>query len=370
MQEPTTVIVFDPYIIGHHVHKLSFTLNELKKITGLTVLPVANKRKTPDCMGYCWNQTKSQSPPILLFFRYIILMVNILRSARGRRVLLNNAYDNTWKHFGLLAIVLVPLVRALKIHLLCLQFRTNYLREIGSLTDLFQRLAYKILHVGLGQSFSLLVTQERHANAAERIEYLPDLHDIPEVMPSREEARERLGLPLDGRMILFFGSVEERRRGFELLVRNFDVVPSDWRLLITSPSVGNYERFIVSNFARIRLINREVNHAEKVNAFRASDLVIILYPESFAGSSGIMTDAIMYERPVMITRFRYAEEILSKYNIGVFIEDSSRESFQKAFSSFVKGNYSQEITRCKKDMIEIFRSQIRKVVLEESLASH
>jgi glycosyltransferase involved in cell wall biosynthesis len=367
---PTTVVVFDPYIIGHHVHKLDFTLKELRRIPGLTVIPVANQAKVPNCVGYYWNQTKIQSPPILLFLRYIVLMINLLRSAKGRRVLLNNAYDNTWKHFGLLGIVLVPLLRVLKIKFLCLQFRTKYLKEIRSSTDLFRWLSHGVLHIGLGHSFTLLVTQERHANAGERIEYLPDLLDIPEKMPSREEARECLGLPQDERIILLFGDIEEPRKGFELIVRNFDAIPKDWKMLITHPSAGKYAQFIVKNSARIHIINREVTHIDKVNAFRAANVVILLYPESFAGSSGSMTNAIMYEIPVATTRFSYADEILSKYEIGVFIDRHSEESLRRAFSNFKGEAYAQEIARCKKDMIEVFRSQLCKVVLEESVPHH
>lgn len=370
MQNSTTVIVFDPYIIGHHVYKLNFTLKELRRIPGLTVIPVANKAKVSDCVGYYWDQTKIQSPPIVLFLRYIVLMVNLLRSVKGRRVLLNNAYDNTWKHFGLLGIFLVPLLRVLNIKFLCLQFRTNYLKEIRSLTDLFRRLSYGVLHVGLAQSFTLLVTQERHANAGERIEYLPDLHDIPEEMPSRKEARERLGLPQHQRTMLFFGDVEEPRRGFEFISKSFDSIPGIWKMLIITPKLGRYEQFVVDNSERIHIISHEVSHVEKVNAFRAADVVILSYPESFAGSSGVMIDAIMYERPVMITRFRYAEEVLSKYEVGVFIDCHSAESLRKAFSNFVKETYIQEIARCKKDMIEVFRSQLRKVVLEDSVSHH
>jgi glycosyltransferase involved in cell wall biosynthesis len=370
MQVPTTVVVFDPYITGHHVYKLNFTVKELRRIPGLTVIPVANRAKAPECMGYYWNQRKIESPSIVLFLRYILLMVNVFRSAKGRRVLLNNAYDNTWKHFGLLGIVLVPLLRVLKIKFLCLQFRTNYLEEIRSLTDLFQRLSYGILHVGLRQHFILLATQRRHANTAGQIEYFPDILDIPEGMPSKKEAREYLGLPQDQKIMLFFGDMEKLRGGFDSIARNFDAVPEGWTLLIATSRVGRYAQFIGMNSARIHIINREISHVDKANAFRSADVVMVLYPESFAGSSGIMTDAIMYEVPVMTTRFRYAEEILSKYEIGVFIDRDSAESLRKVFSNFVEETYTQEIARCKKDMIEVFRSQLRKVVLEDSVPHH
>jgi glycosyltransferase involved in cell wall biosynthesis len=370
MQVPTTVIVFDPYIIGHHVHKLNFTLKELRRIPELTVIPVANKAKLPDCVGYYWNQRKIESPPILLFLRYVVLMVNVLRLAKGRRVLLNNAYDNTWKHFGLLGIFWVPLLRVLKIKFLCLQFRTNYLREIRSLTDLLQRLSYGILHVGLGRHFILLVTQRSHASATERIEYLPDILDIPQEMPSKKEAREHLGLPQDQRIMLFFGDIEEPRRGFEFISRDFDSISRIWKMLVITPRLGRYEQFVVNNSERIHIITHELSHVEKVNAFRAADVVILLYPESFAGSSGVMTDAIMYERPVMVTRFRYAEDILSKYEVGIFIDSCSAESLQKAFSDFVEEAYIEEIARCRKDMIEVFRSQLSKVVLGDSVSHH
>jgi glycosyltransferase involved in cell wall biosynthesis len=368
MQNSTTVVLFDPYIIGHHVHKLNFTLKELRRIPGLMVIPVANKAKTPNCTGYYWNQRKIESPPTVLFLRYIVLMINLLRSAKGGRVLLNNAYDNTWKHFGLLGIFLVPLLRVLKIRFLCLQFRTNYLREIRSLTDLLQRLSYGILHVGLGQRFILLVTQRRHANAPERIEYLPDILDIPEEMPSKKEAREHLGLPQDQRIMLFFGDIEEPRRGFEFISRHFDSISQIWKMLVITPRLGKYEQFVVNNSERIHIITHELSHVEKVNAFRAADVVLLLYPESFAGSSGVMTDAIMYERPVMVTRFRYAEEILFKYEVGIFIDSHSGQSLLKSCSDFTGEIYTEEIARCKKDMIEVFRSQLRKVVLEDSVS--
>jgi len=366
MEQTTTVVVFDPYIIGHHVHKLRFTLKELRRIPNLTVLPVANKSKVPDCIGYYWEQTKIQSPPILLFFRYLLLVLNILRSSKGKRVLLNNAFDNTWKHFGLLGILLVPLFRASKINLRCLQFRTNYLKHIASLTDLLQLLAFKILQVGLGRSFTLLVTIESHTNANEGIEYLPDLLDIPDELPSRREARSHLGLPPEARIILFFGDIEEPRRGFELMVRNFDAIPGDWKLLVMRPSGLKYEQFMVRYSSRIYTVIPEVSHSDKVMMFRAADAVVLLYPENFAGSSGVMTDAIMYEVPVITTRFSYAKEILSKYEVGVFVDGSSPESFGRAFVGFDGSNYSQDISRCKKDMIKDFRSQIRKAVLDNT----
>lgn len=70
---------------------------------------------------------------------------------------------------------------------------------------------------------------------------------------------------------------------------------------------------------RIEFIDRYVDDAELLSMVRRADLVLVPYGNSDQVSSGVITEAIGAGRPIVSTRFPYAEEVLAS-GAGIVVD--------------------------------------------------
>jgi len=354
------VLVLEPFTLGHTVYKLDFMARQIRSLPGgPEIIPVGNKSATPKYLGLTWqNISVHQRMPMSVFLAYIGLVMRTLKKKPGKKFLLNLAYDGTWYYLGVLALLLAPLFRALGIHLVCLHFRSCYLKRLSGLTDLAKYCVFLLLRILLGKGFTLLTTHPDNP-LRKRVCYLPDLMDIPGPLPTRNEARASLGLAPGQKILLFFGNIHDRRKGFSSVVRLLDHLPEGWTILLQRQQEGEYSQFVREHGDRLHVVEKTVDNRTKSLMFRAADGVLLLYPENFGGSSGVLTDAVFHGTPILTTRFPYAVAMLERYQIGYPINADSHESWRQALRHLETDHCEVGLHRCRDDLLQRFKSELR-----------
>ncbi len=150
---------------------------------------------------------------------------------------------------------------------------------------------------------------------------MPDpVEEVPLI--SKAEARSRLNLPLDGRLVSCSGRLDARK-GVDLLVRAFlsaDLKAQD-RLLLAgkaSPSIRSLiDREYRKDVERGRLIvmDRYVSDEELALVNAASDVVSAPYPRHI-GSASIVIRAAAAKRPVLGSDFGWIGHVVPRFDLG------------------------------------------------------
>jgi glycosyltransferase involved in cell wall biosynthesis len=149
---------------------------------------------------------------------------------------------------------------------------------------------------------------------------LPDPAEIGASI-NREDARRRVGIPLDGRYIGCYGLLD-RRKGVDLLVRAFgaaDLKSTDRLLLVgkADAAVKAEIENIKHNFPNreIIVIDRYVSEDELNAAVSALDLVCAPYPRHI-GSASVVIRAAALHRPVLGHEFGWIGHAIERADLG------------------------------------------------------
>lgn len=139
---------------------------------------------------------------------------------------------------------------------------------------------------------------------------------------SPEEARRLLDLPSSARVVLFFGSIEERK-GLDCLIDAFaliaDVHPDLHLVIAGKPKVDltQYEERIrdLAIGHRVRRDLRYIPFSEMQVHFRAASVVVLPYRN--VSQSGVLQLAYAYGRPVVVTDVGGLSETVLEDGTGV-----------------------------------------------------
>jgi glycosyltransferase involved in cell wall biosynthesis len=154
-----------------------------------------------------------------------------------------------------------------------------------------------------------------------RIGMVPD--PVPEIpLLDKTDARRRLGIPEDGRIVGFVGMMDHRKAIPELL-RAFREAPlgKTDRLLLAGTLDPSFAALIDSSFRdlvrenRLILINRRLGDAELQQGFCSLDVACLPYYE-FPGLSSLMLKAVAARRPVLVHDFGWMRAIARRFDVG------------------------------------------------------
>jgi glycosyltransferase involved in cell wall biosynthesis len=158
------------------------------------------------------------------------------------------------------------------------------------------------------------------------------VHEMGGAIPSRDEARTRLGL--SGNVALSFGHVRPYK-GVDLALRA-------WRLLATNATLvvageawwksGEEYRALARGLDNVRLDLRYIPDAEIANYFAATD--VVLAPYRVEAQSGVALTAFHFARPVIASTVGGLPEIVEDGVNGMLIPPESPEALARAVDAF------------------------------------
>lgn len=157
--------------------------------------------------------------------------------------------------------------------------------------------------------------------AASKIFLSPD--PVPTHAPkSKTEARQALGLPVDGRLIVSIGQ-QDRRKGVNALLRAFRLISlnKNYRLALIGKITDEVAPLLNEVLQqpgmdkRISLIDRFVTELEFKTAIDASDVVAVPY-RTADQPSGIVCRAIAWNRPILATNQGWLKWAVNELGAG------------------------------------------------------
>lgn len=188
-------------------------------------------------------------------------------------------------------------------------------------------------------SSALIVHSE--ANRRRFVELYPDLASRVTVIPhgvwtpparyTKGEARGKLGIPLDRKVILFFGGIR-RNKGLDLLLQALSRIterPEGQRVLLLIagglPVDESFDRY-ASLIEELRLEPYVLPHIGFVSDervplyFCASDIIALPYTEGFQAHSGVLMQAYGYGLPAIVTQTGSLGETVREDDTGIVVD--------------------------------------------------
>ena len=212
-----------------------------------------------------------------------------------------------------------------------------------------------------------IVVQNRRAEAELRAEFsdrpvvvVPHPSEPRAILPDRESARARLGVPADAPVFLFNG-ILRRYKGWDLLLEAFRSVrrevPSALLVLAgepwgdagklraaagAPPTVRRALSGEMARFTNVRLELRFLPEEERALWFAACDVVVCPYRQ--ATGSGIVADALAHGRPVIGTRVDGLLNVIEDGVSGLLVPPENASALAAAMTRFVVGRLGPRLS--------------------------
>jgi glycosyltransferase involved in cell wall biosynthesis len=276
-------------------------------------------------------------------------------------LLLWGSFDAAWYYFLLFAPLVLPLLRRHRVQFFALMYRTAFLHEATRPRDRLKLMTHRLLQRSLGRRYRLIVNREAFADPTRGVVMLHGLLDESQALPTRTEARRRLGIDDDRPLVLFFGNVNDPRKRFDRVLAAIDCLPGNWRVLVKLPADGPHRGAILDRPDRFRWLEGDVDQSRRVAMYRATDVVLLPYDQTFDQPSGCLTDAVLYETPIATTRFPFAVEVMARHRIGVFLDEREISGWGEALSGLSADGFRDTLRRCKATWLDEFDRQVASI---------
>lgn len=182
----------------------------------------------------------------------------------------------------------------------------------------------------------------------------PDISTFEKKDMSKQEAREKLGLQKDEKVILFFGFVRKYKGLYHLLniMPELRKILSDIKLLIVGDFYEDKEKYLSQIKDQhleknVILYDQFIPDTEVEPYFAASDAVVLPYDS--ATTSGVIQAAYNFNRPVIVTDVGGLREAVVDGKTGYVVEADNEAAFCKKIVDFFseKGavNYQEHIEK-------------------------
>ncbi|MFW5663128.1 MAG: glycosyltransferase, partial [Bacteroidota bacterium] len=139
------------------------------------------------------------------------------------------------------------------------------------------------------------------------------------VKPEKYPAREKLNIPVDKKVLLFFGFIRNYK-GLDLAIEAIKDLPDDYLLVIAGESYGNYEKYrqMADSYGITHKVRQEIRYIsddEVPYFFGAAD--VCLLPYKSATQSGITGIAYHFDLPVIATDVGGLKETVKDMETGI-----------------------------------------------------
>jgi glycosyltransferase involved in cell wall biosynthesis len=175
-----------------------------------------------------------------------------------------------------------------------------------------------------------------------KIMSVPDPIEPVDPSLTKQGARQRLGLPEDRTVMLFFGETR-RDKGPDVLLKAtahirdpVAVVFAGAETFVTSRDLRAVER---ERPDVVQLVDRLgfVPDANVADYFVAADVVVTPYRSSYTGMSGVIQHAAAADRPIVTTDTGYIGEVVREQKLGIVVSPEQPRELGTALQSFADG---------------------------------
>ena len=173
------------------------------------------------------------------------------------------------------------------------------------------------------------------------------------IQNDKSNSKEKLNLPKDKTILLFFGMIK-KVKGLEILLEAFKKVVdtnSDIVLLIAGKPCKNdfaeYQKIIDRNnlSKHIILHTKFIPHEDVEHYYCASDLVVLPYKKIY--QSGVLMMTLSYERPAIVSNLPPLMEVISDNENGFLFETENSNDLSDKLIEILADKKNLEIVRKK-----------------------
>lgn len=150
------------------------------------------------------------------------------------------------------------------------------------------------------------------------------------------QARKLLNLPLEKKILLFFGFIREYK-GLDILLEALSLLPNEYHLVVageTYTSFDKYEKIIRSKNLgeRVSLFIRFISESEVSLFFSSADVCVL--PYKTATQSGIVGIAYHFNVPVVASSTGGLGEMISPFGSGIVVENCNAITLANSIQEF------------------------------------
>jgi glycosyltransferase involved in cell wall biosynthesis len=134
---------------------------------------------------------------------------------------------------------------------------------------------------------------------------------------SRTEARVELGIPLDKRMILYFGTYFFSK-GADILLNAAKYIISAHFYMVGDTGITSFTHDIKADTPlNVHWVDKYVDETTARNYFRACNAIVLPYRHYYThDTSGILNQAMLAQRPVIVPDIPPFKNVIDKYDVG------------------------------------------------------
>ncbi len=163
----------------------------------------------------------------------------------------------------------------------------------------------------------------------------------------KDYAKNQLNLDPQKKTVLFFGLIRDYK-GLDILIEAFKDLPEDYQLVVAGEVYGDAEAYksLVKQYRledRVQLNFRYVADQEVPLFFSAADVNVLPYKS--ATQSGILSIALHFDIPVIVTDVGGLREIVERGDIGLIAKEPSAEAIQSKIREFFENDQEQTLDR-------------------------
>jgi glycosyltransferase involved in cell wall biosynthesis len=160
----------------------------------------------------------------------------------------------------------------------------------------------------------------------------------------KEAARKKLNIPLDKKVLLYFGFVRDYK-GLDLLLKAMPDLPDDYYLIIAGEVYGDDQKYydIIHELKleeKLHINLRYIRDDEVAEFFSAADVNILPYRS--ATQSGILSIAYHFELPVMVTDVGSLKQAVDHNQSGMIIPKAESKLIAEKMIEFFNSGQSKD----------------------------
>lgn len=226
-------------------------------------------------------------------------------------------------------------------------FHYGYGKDKSDKKDFIKKIVYQLTYFMSKWKYKMFVNPIVYENIIKQknMYLISDPVKVNKVY-NKNEAREKLGLEINDRLIGYIGNIDRRKAVLEFLEAFFSIRDLDKKdkVLLMGKLDSEYKEFIIKKYKdeiennRIIIIDRHLSFDEIEIGLGACDVVSVLYYDA-PGLSANMLYAVCSGKRVIANSFGYTGMMINKFKIGSECTPSNIETIREAIVKEINCEY-------------------------------